>query len=164
MAEDTSATEAEDEPSDNPSQQRRSPGSPGFNPAEEAVKRRNNSRLGDVPGAGPTGSQLQSYEDLPDRPEALKQMYLEMQRNYKDSESRAYRERASPWRNDETSLEDYLSQGWNRVRDIIGVFAATIFILQVIPTDLALLAQIMGAIAISTLFDTWIRPIINKKT
>lgn len=52
-------------------------------------------RVGNIPGAGPKGSRMLSYEELPNNPEALKHLYLELQRTLRDTHPSSQRKAES---------------------------------------------------------------------
>lgn len=60
------------------------------------------------------------------------------------------------------SLEELLRHLWGRGIELVGVFAAVVFVIQVFGTTLSPLAQMSGAVAVTASFDRYIRPIISN--
>lgn len=137
------------------------------NPTEEFSERiesliGENTRLGTVPGAGPKGAKLLEYDDLPDDPEALKGMYLELQRAVRDLHSIWYQERQEQrmFSDDEEELRNLISIGYTRASEIFGIFTTILFIAMLLihGTDLPTEGILSGAIAGTLVFDRWVRP------
>lgn len=63
---------------------------------------------------------------------------------------------------DGMSLEQLLRHLWSRGIELVGVFAAVVFFVQIFGTGLSPLAQVAGAVAVTAFFDRYVRPIISQ--
>lgn len=64
--------------------------------------------------------------------------------------------------NEKMSLEELLGHLWHRGIELVGVFAAMVFLVQMFGTNLPPIAQVAGAVAVTAFFDRYIRPIISQ--
>lgn len=115
-------------------------------------------RMGNISGAGPKGSRLVPYEELPDNIEALKRMYLELQRSLRDSHAQHHQEKERLRWGDEDTVEDLLSHIWKRGLELAGVIAALMFATTLLaPEQMTDQQQILGVIALTAFWERYLR-------
>jgi hypothetical protein len=99
-----------------------------------------------------------SYEELPDNPEALKRMYLELQRTLRDTHAHHQNEKERLWWGDEETVEDVLSHLWGRGLELAGVIAALAFITTLLaPESLSEQQRLLGVIALTAFWERYLR-------
>jgi hypothetical protein len=130
-----------------------------------------NSRMGvGMPG----GAQITDFNRTPDDVENPEDYWrgqaVQLEKAVQDLgslHSRHVRDQ-SFWSNtsddDQPTPEEFLSQLWTRSIELVGVFAAITFIIQLYGGGLSPIAQISGAVAVTAVFDRWIRPVISEFT
>lgn len=120
------------------------------------------TRIGKIPGAGPKGARMVEFEELPDDPQVLKGMYIELQKSYKDINAvkSHHEDKQYLFGEDEDELKDLLSHFYTRGMELVGVLATITFLIQLYThgPELSPLAQGSGAVAATAMFDRWIRP------
>ena len=115
-------------------------------------------RVGKFAGAGPKGSQMLSYEELPDNAEALKRMYLELQRTLRDTHAHHQNEKEKLRWGDEETVEDVLTRLWNRGIELVGVIAALAFITAVLaPESITEQQRLLGIAALTAFWERYLR-------
>ena len=115
-------------------------------------------RVGKFAGAGPQGSRMRSYEDLPDEPEALKRMYLELQRTLRDTHAHHQNEKEKLRWGDEETVEDVLGHLWRRGLELAGVLAALAFITTLFaPESVSEQQRILGIVALTAFWERYLR-------
>lgn len=142
-------------------------GSERSNPHAEHVKSiiadRQNVRLGPYPGAGPGGAQLLSYDQLPDDREALKHLYLELQRTLQDMEAKHHREKERLRWGGEDSLEDLLNRFWWRAWELIFIVSVLSFLIPILTSDIfSQTQQVVGIIVLTALWERYLRNPIHS--
>jgi len=119
-------------------------------------RQRQPRRLGQIPGAGPKGSPMVTEEELPDDTEALKHLYLELQRQLRDTEARRHHdiERQRLFGGDDDTLEDLLGHFWDRGMEFIFIGGVLITIISLLIQDISLTSP---AVLVATLLSAWER-------
>ncbi|EMA12224.1 hypothetical protein [Haloarcula marismortui] len=101
---------------------------------------------------------MRSYEDLPDEPEALKQMYLELQKTLRDTHAHHQNEKEKLRWGDEETVEDVLGHLWRRGLELAGVLAALAFITTLFaPESVSEQQRILGIVALTAFWERYLR-------
>lgn len=132
-------------------------------PAKSFIEQRQNARIGPIAGAGPNGAQLLSYNDLPDNTEALKHMYLELQRTLQDMEARHHKEKERLQWGGEDTLEDLLSRFWWRGWELIFIISILSFVVPIITVNIfSETQQIIGIIILTAFWERYLREPVHS--
>ena len=132
-------------------------------PAWMREELRDNSRLGKVPGANPDGAKEVSYEQLPDDPESLKAMYIELQRTLKDNYMQSYVEKERlRWGTEET-VEDLLSKFWKRGLELITIAGFVAIVISVFaPSSMSQFQRTVGLLVVTAFWERYLRYPVNR--